>query len=191
MISYKELYTKSNLISLLRLLLAVPLWFLIDNLDDEFYRYLTFGICVFGAFTDILDGYLARKYNEVTEAGKIIDPFADKIVIGVIVIKLYLVGIIPSYYFFMIIGRDLLIFIGGIIVSRKLGKVLPSNMLGKITVVSIGIVILFFILGAADKENYLFLSLYALSIILIFASFIGYLIRAIEFINQKKNYESV
>ncbi len=67
------------------------------------------------AITDILDGYLARKFNQVTEFGKIIDPLADKIAIGAIIIKLFIIGVIPLYYFFMIIVRDVLIFLGGII----------------------------------------------------------------------------
>jgi cardiolipin synthase (CMP-forming) len=108
MIDYKELNTKSNLLSLFRLLLAIPFWFLIENIREENIQYITAGLCLFAAFTDILDGYLARKFNEVTELGKIIDPLADKIVIGVIIIKLYLVGEIPAYYFFMVIGRDIL-----------------------------------------------------------------------------------
>ena len=52
------------------------------------------------AITDMLDGYLARKFNEVTELGKIIDPLADKIAIGVIILKLYLIGIIPRVLFY-------------------------------------------------------------------------------------------
>ncbi len=187
MMNSKELYTKSNLLSLLRLLLAIPFWFLLEDLHSS--KYIIFSLCLFAAATDILDGYLARKFNEVTEAGKIIDPLADKIVVGVIVIKLYMLNVIPDYYFYLVLGRDLLIFIGGIIVSKKIGKVLPSNMLGKIAVISISIVILLFILDV-NRSNVFFISFYALSIILIFASFIGYLIRAVEFFNHRK-YESI
>jgi CDP-diacylglycerol--glycerol-3-phosphate 3-phosphatidyltransferase len=189
MINRKEAFTKSNLLSLLRLLLAIPFWFLLDNLENNSIRYFTFGLCLFAAFTDILDGYLARKFNEVTEYGKIIDPLSDKVAIGTIIIKLYLSNEIPSYYFFMIIGRDVLIFIGGIIVSKRIGRVLPSNVLGKITVIFIGITILMIILQI-DRSGILFKSFYGLSIVLIFASLAGYIIRAFEFLKQK-SYGSV
>jgi phosphatidylglycerophosphate synthase len=86
----------------------------------------------------------------------------------------------------MIILRDLLIFTGGIFVSKKLGRVLPSNMLGKLTVTSIAIVILF-ILAQVDKTSIVYLGFYYLSIIMIFASLIGYTIRSLEFIKQKDN----
>ncbi|MEJ2615571.1 MAG: CDP-alcohol phosphatidyltransferase family protein [Ignavibacteriaceae bacterium] len=135
--NYKEIYTKSNIISLFRLLLAIPLWFLLDGFNSPNIRYITFAVCLIASFSDILDGYLARKYNEVTEFGKIIDPLADKIAVGAIIIKLYLLGQIAAYYFLMIILRDIIIFLGGMFVAKKIGRVLPSNVLGKITVINI------------------------------------------------------
>jgi cardiolipin synthase (CMP-forming) len=188
MINPKEIYTKSNLLSLFRLLLAIPLWMLLDDFESN--RYLVFGLCIFAAFTDILDGYLARKFNEVTEFGKVIDPLADKVAMAAVVIKLYLIGEIPPMYFFLIIGRDALIFLGGIIVSKKIGRVLPSNKLGKIAVLNIGFVLLLILLGF-NKDSLIYLIFYYSSIILIFASFAGYIIRAGEFIKRNKNNESV
>ena len=188
-INPKEIYTKSNLLSFFRLLLVIPFWILLDNFSSPEIKYFTFGLCIFAAITDILDGYLARKFNEVTELGKIIDPLADKIVVGVLIVKLYLIGIIPEYYFLMVVGRDVLIFIGGIFITKRIKKVLPSNMLGKITVINISIVILLFILRV--NTTYLaFKMIYGLSIVLIFVSLIGYTIRASEFLKQKE-YESI
>lgn len=187
MIKLKELFsTKSNLLSLLRLLLIIPLWILFNNINSDFNRNIIISICWFAALTDVLDGYLARKFNEVTEMGKIIDPLADKFVIGVVVLKLFFTGEVPDYYFWMILGRDALIFTGGIFVSRKLGRILPSNMLGKITVISIALV-LFLILFQVNRGTIIFKGLYLLSILLIISSLIGYGIRAFEFIKQKKN----
>ncbi len=186
-VNYKELLNSSNMLSLIRLFLAVPLWLLLDNFNEN--RLIIFALCIFALFTDLMDGYLARKLNQVTEMGKIIDPLADKIGIGAVVIKLFLIGQIPAYYFWMIILRDIFIFVGGIYVSKKIGKVLPSNMLGKITVLSIGFVILFILLNV-DRSFILFKLLYGTSLLLIVASFIGYIVRAMEFI-KKKNYESV
>jgi CDP-diacylglycerol--glycerol-3-phosphate 3-phosphatidyltransferase len=185
-INYNEIKTKSNLLSLFRLFMAIPFWFLLDNFSSEPVRYFTFFLCIFGAITDILDGYLARKYNQVTEMGKIIDPLADKIVISIIIIKLFLIGEISSTYFLLIVGRDLLIFIGGIFVTKIVGKVLPSNVLGKITVINIGLVILLIILNV-NRNFIIFKGLYNLSILLVFVSFLAYVYRAIEFI-KKKDY---
>ncbi len=87
MIKFKEINTTSNYLSLLRLLLAIPFWIMLDNFIE--LRYILFTLAVFGALTDILDGYFARKFNQVTEFGKIIDPLADKVCIGIIITKLF------------------------------------------------------------------------------------------------------
>jgi len=95
-----------------------------------------------------------------------------------------MVGEIPEYYFFLIIGRDLLIFIGGVIVSKMIGKVLPSNFLGKITVSMIGVVILF-IVWEVSRSSYLFQFFYYGSIVLLIGSFFAYVYRAVEYIKKE------
>lgn len=187
--SSKEIFTISNGISFLRFLLVIPLWFLLNNIEVQSVRYITFALCVFAAATDMLDGYLARKLNQVTEVGKIIDPLADKAAMAVVVIKLYMLNEISAFFFFTVISRDLFIFIGGLIVSRILGRVLPSNKLGKITVLFIGSVVLLILLGF-DRTSYFYLFFYYSAILLMFISLFAYIYRAMEFIKKKKN-ESV
>ena len=164
--------------------MAIPFWILIGNINEPGVRSIVAALAIFAAFTDWLDGFVARKRNEVTELGKIIDPLADKVAIGAIIIRFYMVGEIPEYYFFLIIGRDLLIFIGGVIVSKMIGKILPSNILGKITVSMIGIVIVFIALEMS-RSSYLFLFFYYGSIILIVVSFFAYVYRAVEYIKKE------
>lgn len=174
-----KIYTKSNLLSFFRLLLAIPMWFILDNLNDPFWRYTAFAICIIIAITDIMDGRLARKYNEVTELGKIIDPLADKVTVAVIIVKLFSLSLISPYYIILILLRDGLIFIGGVIVSKKLGKVLPSNIPGKLAVFTIGLVILLIILQI-DQAGIFFRIFYYSSITLLYLSFSIYLFRAIH-----------
>ncbi len=181
----KNIFTLSNMLSMLRLLLAVPIWFLIKENSVHQVNIDAFIVCVIASMTDVLDGYIARKRNEITEFGKIIDPLADKIAVGAVVIKLYLINLIPSYYLSIVVARDLLIFIGGIYTTRKIGKVLPSNILGKITVINIGVIILLILLNL--NNNLAFNLLYVSSILLMFVSLVGYSIRANEFISRKKN----
>lgn len=186
-INSKEFLTVSNLLSLLRLLLAIPLWILFNEFNSNpAVKYWLFALCLFAAITDILDGHLARKFNQVTEAGKIIDPLADKIAMAVVVIRLAMYGELPAYYLGLIIGRDLLIFLGGIYVTSKIGKVLPSNILGKVTVLIIGIVVLMTLLQI-EKSSIIYLSFYYFSIVMILLSFIAYVVRASEYLNRKKS----
>jgi CDP-diacylglycerol--glycerol-3-phosphate 3-phosphatidyltransferase len=177
-------FTISNLLSLLRLLLVVPIWIFFNNFPDQTFRYLVLAAGIFALITDVLDGYFARKFDEVTEFGKIIDPLADKVVIGFVVIKLFLIGEIPTYYFIMILARDILILIGGLLLAAKTKYVLPSDKFGKATVVSIGIVLLMMLINV-DRNTVYYLLVYYLSIGLIVISFANYFYKAVKVINKK------
>lgn len=181
----KKIFNASNILSFARLLLVIPAWIAFNNFDEVFYRYSVAGIGIFAAITDILDGYLARKLNQLTEFGKIIDPLADKVLIAFVVINLFLLNEMPDYYFFLIVGRDLLILLGGIIVSKKIGKVLPSDYLGKATVLAISFVLLMILLNVST-ESLPYQILYFISIILIFASLFNYLIKAYRVLATSK-----
>ena len=185
MFSQKEIFTISNFLSFIRLLIALPLWFLLDDIGSSNASLTVIILAVVAIISDYLDGYFARKRDEVTEVGKIIDPIADKVVVAVVAIKLFVLGRIPQYFFFIVVGRDILIFLGGIIISSKLGKVLPSNMLGKVTVTVLAFLLLL-IISDFDQSNLVFKMIYFSTLLLIIASFIAYIIRAIEFIKKKE-----
>jgi len=186
-IRFSEINTVSNYISFLRLLLGIPIFILLDYIKIDYsYRIILVSLYFAAYISDLLDGYLARKFNQISEFGKIIDPLADKICVGIIILKMYLISEIPAYYFWIIILRDIFIFIGGIIISKRIGKVLPSNLLGKLTVTSIGIFIIIVTLETDKNLWYYNLALY-LSLILSFASVAGYAIRAFDIIKWKKN----
>jgi CDP-diacylglycerol--glycerol-3-phosphate 3-phosphatidyltransferase len=179
-----KIFNASNSLSFFRLLLVIPAWFAFNNFDHNIARYSVAAIGILATITDILDGYLARKLNQITEFGKVIDPLADKVLVVFVVLNLFLLGEIPDYYFYMIIARDVLILLGGLIVAKKIGKVLPSDYIGKATVLSIAFVLLMILLNV-DSKSMPYLILYYLSIILIFASFANYLIKAAKVLSQK------
>jgi len=175
---------------MLRVLLVMPTAYFLSGINEvEYYRIIVVLFFVGAYLTDLLDGFLARKLNQITEFGKIIDPLADKIFVIMIVFQLFWMKEIPEYYFWIIILRDVIIFTGGIFVSKIIGKVLPSNLLGKITVASIAAFLLAVVCGV-QKIEWLYGILLNLSIFLSFASVIGYGIRAyenIKWIKENKN----
>lgn len=184
---FEDFNTIPNYISLFRLFLAIPFYFLLDAIQYDFlYRYYVLGLIFIASLSDILDGIIARKLSKISEFGKIIDPLADKVLIILIVTKLYLMGEIISLYFFIIVGRDIFIFLGGIWISKKIGRVLPSNLIGKLTVISIGVFIIITVTGSS-KFSFLYNSFFYLSIILSFISVIAYGLRAYEALKWKKN----
>jgi len=188
---FNEIATISNFISLLRMLLVFPTAYFLSKINEvDSYRIVVILFFVGAFITDLLDGFIARKMNQITEVGKIIDPLADKIFVIMIVLQLFWMNEIPAIYFWIIILRDIIIFTGGIFVSRIIGKVLPSNLLGKITVASIAAYLLA-VVGGAQNITWLYNTLFYLSIFLSFASVIGYGVRAYENIKWVKENKNV
>jgi CDP-diacylglycerol--glycerol-3-phosphate 3-phosphatidyltransferase len=189
-ITFKKINTASNYISFSRVLLGIPIFIFVSNINTiEGARYILVAFYFLAYLTDIADGYFARKFNEVSELGKIVDPLADKLLVFLVVTYLYYYSIIPAYYFWIIVSRDLIIFIGGIFVSRKIGMVLPSNYLGKATVLCIGFYIIVVTLGI-NEANFLHIVFFYGSLILSFASLISYGLRGFKEV-QKVNNETV
>jgi len=182
----KNIFNASNALSFVRLLLVIPAWYAFENFDQNLAHYTVAAIGIFAAITDILDGYLARKLNQVTEFGKVIDPLADKVLVVFVVFNLFLRGEIPEYYFYLIVARDALILAGGLIVSKKIGRVLPSDYVGKATVLAISFFLLMILLNV-DSETIPYIFLYFLSIILIFVSLINYIVKALKALSENKN----
>lgn len=69
-----------NSITLARIILVIPLMYLLYQPENN-YQWIAFIIFIIAAATDWLDGYLARKLNQITELGKFLDPLTDKILV--------------------------------------------------------------------------------------------------------------
>lgn len=167
-----KMFNISNILSLLRLVLTVPIIYFI--IDDKIVIVMILGALAF--LTDFFDGWFARKLNQETEIGKIIDPVADKILVGSVVVILYVLGRFPLWLGLAILIRDILILTGGLIINSKIKFVIPSNKLGKWTV----LVISLYIFGIILKVD--FIGKYApyIVIIMVALSFISYIFVAIK-----------
>jgi CDP-diacylglycerol--glycerol-3-phosphate 3-phosphatidyltransferase len=141
----KKYFTISNLISASRVPIVIPAVYSI-LVDYPHSRSWALFFVLLATVTDLLDGFLARKLHQVTDFGKIIDPIADKIGIGAVVIALTITGDFPLWFTVIILFRDALIVIGGLLLAQKKKIVSQSNYPGKITVIVIGISCIFGIL---------------------------------------------
>ena len=144
------IWTLSNILSLSRIFLAVPLCIAIWN-GNIFW---TITVTLVGMFTDFLDGYFARKFDQITELGKILDPLGDKVIIGSAVVMMTIVGILPLWFTIVVVARDIIIFTVGVYAKRRLGFVIPSNVLGKVTVNVISLVVILMFLGVGEAETF-------------------------------------
>lgn len=167
-----KFWTISNVLSLSRIVLMVPIVMLLVS-AIPFHREYAVCFMLLALLTDALDGYFARRLNQVSEIGKIIDPLADKTVVGIVILLLTLFGNIALWYTIMVILRDVLIFAGGIYIKKRKGEVLASNIYGKITVVLIAITIIFALLRT-PMFNDIFAIVQWLSVVMMVLSFASY-----------------
>lgn len=122
-----EVVNVPNLLSFLRIaLVPVFLWLLLD----EFFL-AAIAVLAFAGLTDFLDGYLARKLNQTTKLGKMLDPVADRLYIFATLLALSATGYVPWWLAGLVILRDLLMLISLPVLASVGYKSLPVHYLGK------------------------------------------------------------
>jgi cardiolipin synthase (CMP-forming) len=136
--------TTANKITILRILLipffVVELIYYVRS-GNEAHRLAALLCFAVAAILDGVDGYIARRYNQISELGKILDPLADKLLLvsGVVALSFDhgpFLGQIPLWLTGTIIGRDLLIVIGMVVIQMTVGKVgVRPRFTGKIATV--------------------------------------------------------
>jgi CDP-diacylglycerol--glycerol-3-phosphate 3-phosphatidyltransferase len=128
--------TLPNWITFSRLLGLPFILYWLHNPTEQ-TRWICFGVFLLAASTDWLDGYLARKLNQVTELGKFLDPLVDKLLVLAPLLALIELGQVPAWGVFVILGRELAI--AGWRVSPALTgntSISGANIWGKLKTVS-------------------------------------------------------
>ena len=128
---YKQFWTLSNAISLVRAVLTLPAVWLIAL--GPGYMWEASGVVAVMIASDWVDGYVARRRGEISRWGKILDPLADKVGIGAIAIALVCFKNLPVGLLVAVLVRDAAIFLGGVYLVGQCGVVLASNIWGKAT----------------------------------------------------------
>jgi CDP-diacylglycerol---glycerol-3-phosphate 3-phosphatidyltransferase len=118
-----------NTLTLLRLGLTA---LLVVSLSAQYPAHFAIALLVFllASFTDYLDGVIARKWNLITDFGKLMDPLADKVLTASAFICLIPYKALPAWAVIIIISREFLITGLRLLASSK-GKILPAEKLGK------------------------------------------------------------
>lgn len=116
-----------NLLTVLRFIL-IPLFGY--NLYIGNY-YVAVALFLFGGITDVLDGYIARKYNLITPWGKVADPLADKLMQITALVMLTLQSKIPAMILIIVVAKEAFMVAGGIFLYKKDNFVVSANWYGK------------------------------------------------------------
>ncbi len=122
-----------NILSVFRILLVFVFAyvFFLDypaNLIPALMVFLTAGL------TDVIDGYLARRFNWITDIGKLLDPFADKLMQCTVLVCLSLKGLIPIWLPICYVVKELTMVIGSFFLLRRHSVVTSSKWFGKAAV---------------------------------------------------------
>lgn len=155
-----------NVITVGRIIMAPAVLFLV--LDHDFgTRLLAFALFLVAAFSDLWDGYLARKHGWISDFGKLWDPIADKLLLVCTFIPFYILthganastlpfwGTLPLWVLFVVFGREVLITLIRAFAARR-GVVIPAGRAGKLKTLAqnifIGTTIFWFALESASIE---------------------------------------
>lgn len=135
-----------NSITILRILvLPLCVYALFKNGgDDPTWRIIAWWLFFIVGMSDVLDGKLARSRNSVTEFGKLLDPIADKALVGTAMVGLSILGHLPWWITIVILTREIGITIFRFAVIR--GGVIPANRGGKIKTAMQNIAVGFYVL---------------------------------------------
>jgi CDP-diacylglycerol--glycerol-3-phosphate 3-phosphatidyltransferase len=143
----------ANRLTISRLVLTV-LFVATLNWDWPHARTLALIIFLVASVTDFFDGEIARRYGEVTNFGKLMDPLVDKIMMAAAFISLVPLKAIPAWAATTVVARDFLI-TGLRLMASARGQVLPAERLGKHkTSWQIITVVFFLVLLSARELNY-------------------------------------
>ncbi len=167
-------WTIPNVLSLLRLVLAFPLAYLVLTRGPLSW---VITLALLAIVTDWFDGWVARWSHTVSEWGKVLDPLADKVTAGLVSMALVVRGDLPFWFFVFVVLRDALIVLGGMLLAHRTRRVYMSLWIGKVAVTVLALTILAALLGA-DPPVFRFL-LWA-SVVLLSYSFVRYVIRFVR-----------
>jgi CDP-diacylglycerol--glycerol-3-phosphate 3-phosphatidyltransferase len=159
------------------LLVPVLAWLLFgDQAQDSTTRWMAFGVFLFAAITDFIDGALARSSNTVTTIGKIADPIADKAITGVALIGLSYLQLLPWWVTLLIIAREVVV--TGVRFAVISHGVIPASRGGKAKTVAQIIAICLYLAPLSDVWDPLRYIAMAVAVLLTLVTGFDYAVQA-------------
>ena len=145
-----------------------------------------FVLIIIIVLTDFLDGYVARKAEEITNFGKLIDPVADKVCMMVVLIYLIISYKLPFLIFFLTLAiRDIFLIIIGVYLMFSQEKVFQSNRSGKWFIgISALMMVLFLFKNPLNIPGYILWTSYLISSLLFMFSTFEYVRRYLRYFKQ-------
>lgn len=172
-------WTTANLLTLFRIALMFPFLYLV--FEGRFG--LALGVFFLASLTDFADGYVARRYNQHSRLGRFLDPLADKVLTTAAFVVMAIphqgFASIPVWLAAAVVGRDLIIVLGSLVVYRVTKfKDFRPTLLGKInTFVELGLIVWFLVFHTTGRLIFLLPFLYAIVLASVIVSGAEYVIQ--------------
>ncbi|MDA2977776.1 MAG: CDP-diacylglycerol--glycerol-3-phosphate 3-phosphatidyltransferase [Actinomycetota bacterium] len=168
-----------NFLTTIRLLVVPVLaWLLFqENSTTNFNRTIAGVLFIVAALTDIADGTIARKWNLITNFGKIFDPIADKALIGTALIGLSSMGLLDWWFTWVILAREIFVTLLRFWVIKQ--GVIPASRGGKLKTIMQIVAISFYLLPLPSSGSLLAEILMYVAVILTLATAVDYIMKAI------------
>ncbi|MEG0570131.1 MAG: CDP-diacylglycerol--glycerol-3-phosphate 3-phosphatidyltransferase [Oscillospiraceae bacterium] len=179
-----------NKLTILRVIM-VPL-FLLFLLMDFLPYHLVYALVVFvfASLTDLVDGHLARKNNQVTTFGKFLDPLADKVLVMSAMIYFVQIGYASAVAIIIILAREFLVTSLRLAAVSSDGKVIAASIMGKVkTVVQMVSIITILVLNAANQIVSIteFINIPLLANVLMWLSAVITVVSGLEYLIKNKS----
>ena len=126
----KRIFNLANNLTLFRIIIVPVLIVILLYSDNEASSLFAAALFAIAAFTDWLDGYIARKKNIITSFGKFLDPLADKILVSTTLIMLLSLDRVPAWIVAVIIAREVAVTGLRIAIARE-GIIIEASKLAK------------------------------------------------------------
>jgi CDP-diacylglycerol---glycerol-3-phosphate 3-phosphatidyltransferase len=168
-----------NFLTTIRLLVVPVLaWLLFqENSTTNSSRTIAGVLFIVAALTDIADGTIARKWNLITNFGKIFDPIADKALIGTALIGLSSMGLLDWWFTWVILAREIFVTLLRFWVIKQ--GVIPASRGGKLKTIMQIVAISFYLLPLPSSVSLLAEILMYVAVILTLATAVDYIMKAI------------
>ncbi|MGH7566175.1 MAG: CDP-alcohol phosphatidyltransferase family protein [Gemmatimonadota bacterium] len=164
-----RLVTLPNALSMVRMAFLPPVLYLLRRPDPESDQW-AIGLLFVAGVTDLLDGWLARRRGAVSPSGKVVDPLADKVLIGGLVIYLTVARDFPLWLLLAVVARDIVLMAGAWLFFRRDRLVFAADWTGKWTTFFLSLLILAHIVQWKPA----YLPLTALAAFALAASYVSY-----------------
>ncbi len=165
-----------NKLTIIRVIM-IPFFvlFLLSDLLGNASDWIALIVFIVASLTDLLDGYLARKHNLVTNFGKFMDPLADKLLVCAAMICLVELGRLPAWIVVIIISREFIIS-GFRLIASDNGVVIAASYWGKFKT-TFQMIMICLLIADIQAIRFVTLLVTAIALILTIVSLVDYIVK--------------